>query len=131
MGQTDQETLNELKHDLPSILGVEVEILHEVSAVVGLWNSELHGLPDREDGTTEFFADGTAAVKRKSIGLDLLLYYRLAIPGILLLHRDAQDVLGDWERSPCAYMYFAFQASDGRLVLSNSDTSILRVLSVA
>lgn len=129
MGQTTQETLDELQQHFATFLSPNIHPLASVEPLIGDWSSIYWRLPDATGGTFAFRADQTLHWVNNSTGLDVKLFYRLPISGVLVLHTRAEDMVGHWEHSPCYNLLFAFLTEDHGIVLSNDDTSIAYVLS--
>ncbi len=128
-GQTTQETLSELRTDLSNLFECDLQPLSTTRSLVGNWLSWSCGR-SREDGTLLFNRDGTVIRTYVSPTRRKQLYYRLPIAGILLFHESRQHLALPWDQAPCSENLFAFASNtvEKPLVLSNDDSSVLKVL---
>ena len=120
--------INELAEDINRIIGAPVDPVKDSVDVIGWWNSSLPLLPARPDGQFQFSDDGR--VRRnmdEPSPVDFEGYYQVPCTGVLLLHESRKDLDVAWMDAPTNAFYFAFSFAGG-IVLSNDDTSILRVL---
>lgn len=120
--------IEELAATISQWIDESLTLVTDRTDLLGNWESTLLGRPERDDGNFIFGVNGSAQSRWNRTAEWVTSPYEVCEPGILCLFVSDQDSGQNWQFRATNAMYYVFRAQSGRIVLSNDDTSILRIL---
>jgi hypothetical protein len=125
-----QSDIHELAKDISNWIGPALTAVTTRAELVGTWQSVLFHWPQKPDGYFLFSADGKLERQFVRGSKWYNRFYDVVEPGIVSFFLREDDSNLNWQFRASDAVYFVWRSSDGRIVLSNGDTSILRLLEI-
>lgn len=123
-----QSDFQELTGDISKWIGRPLTAVTTRAELVGTWRSVLFHWPEKPDGYFLFSADGKLERQFVRGSIWYIRSYDVVELGIVCFFLREDDSNLNWQYRACDEGYFVWRSSDGRVILSNDDTSILRLL---